>query len=224
MPRFYSSLLLIYIYIFPLTLPRKLSPLFSRCPSPPPLSSRALILTTSYVMETSTLVFLAAIIGGFVILRWLILPIPDQIEEAAHAARNQNLNRTEAPRTSRERRPVTDSMIDVVQAIAPQLTRGQIRMDLERTGLVEATIDRFMEDGTLPIPSGETHEADHSKKPVSTKPANLIERYGLQSKIDGDSEVLEDTTSVSGRRDDMILKARKRLAAQLGNEIENPAF
>lgn len=211
-------------------------------------------------METSTVVFFATIAAGFLILRWLISPIPDQLEEAAAAHATQRDGRRPTPSTQ-SRRPVTDSMIDVVQAIAPQLTRGQIRMDLERSGLVEVTIDRFMEEGTLPMPpmseaenesENERSETDENENERSErsgrsgsgrsergrseaasgiKPANLIERYGLESKIDQDvaNAAINSATSqdkidlLSTRREEMILNARRRLAAQLSNKIDaNP--
>ncbi|EDK36146.2 hypothetical protein PGUG_00244 [Meyerozyma guilliermondii ATCC 6260] len=201
-------------------------------------------------METSTVVFFATIVAGFLILRWLISPIPDPLEEAAAAHATQRDGRRPTPST-RSRRPVTDSMIDVVQAIAPQLTRGQIRMDLERSGSVEVTIDRFMEEGTLPMPENQNDEetegngqgnqgnqaqsnqaqSNQSEGGSGIKPANLIERYGLESKIDQDvsNAAINSATNqdkidlLSSRREEMILNARKRLAAQLSNEIDaNP--
>lgn len=188
------------------------------------------------------MVFFATIVAGFLILRWLISPIPDPLEEAAAAHATQRDGRRPTPST-RSRRPVTDSMIDVVQAIAPQLTRGQIRMDLERSGLVEVTIDRFMEEGTLPMPENQNDEetegngqgnqaqSNQSEGGSGIKPANLIERYGLESKIDQDvsNAAINSATNqdkidlLSSRREEMILNARKRLAAQLSNEIDaNP--
>ncbi|RLV85082.1 Coupling of ubiquitin conjugation to ER degradation protein 1 [Meyerozyma sp. JA9] len=196
-------------------------------------------------METSTVVFFATIVAGFLILRWLISPIPDPLEEAAAAHATNRDGRRPNPSTH-SRRPVTDSMIDVVQAIAPQLTRAQIRMDLERSGSVEVTIDRFMEEGTLPMPESQEGEQQAGNDEIQNeesgrrtnggqstgiKPANLIERYGLESKIDQDvsNAALNSATSqdkidlLSSRREEMILNARKRLAAQLSNEIDaNP--
>lgn len=190
------------------------------------------------------MVFFATIVAGFLILRWLISPIPDPLEEAAAAHATQRDGRRPTPST-RSRRPVNDSMIDVVQAIAPQLTRAQIRMDLERSGLVEVTIDRFMEEGTLPMPENQNDEeteetegnqaqsnqSNQSEGGSGIKPANLIERYGLESKIDQDvsNAAINSATNqdkidlLSSRREEMILNARKRLAAQLSNEIDaNP--
>lgn len=50
-------------------------------------------------------------------------------------------------------------MIEVVLTIAPTLTEEQIRLDLEKTGSVEATIDNYMANGNLPQPlKGDTTE------------------------------------------------------------------
>lgn len=184
-------------------------------------------------MDKSTAVFLATVVAVFLILRWLIAPIPDQLEEAAAAQANaaDGRRRTRNPAAPSEgRRPVTDSMVDVVLAIAPQLTPGQIRMDLERSGLVEATIDRFMEEGTLPMPPGEAappaQPALHAAPKLQPSGLiNLIERYDLQSKIDQEIPVPasgDKPSLVATRREEMILRARRRLAAQLTNEMEVP--
>ncbi|VEU20051.1 DEKNAAC100632 [Brettanomyces naardenensis] len=45
-------------------------------------------------------------------------------------------------------------MLDSVQQIAPGLTIAQIRYDLERTGDVNLTVDRYLNEGNLPFPPG----------------------------------------------------------------------
>ena len=68
----------------------------------------------------------------------------------AHQNRDTHSISTQSHRNSR--RAVSESMIEVVQSIAPMLTVEQIRYDLETTGNVEATVNRFMELGDLPFP------------------------------------------------------------------------
>lgn len=210
-------------------------------------------------MDNSTLVFIGVLGIAFIFLRWLIAPIPPQLpSELNEALANSSSNNTGSANNSRsansnaysdsslqnitrrQRREVSDDMIEVVQTIAPQLTRGQIRMDLERTGSVEVTIERYMETGSLPFPPGESAQAQslqpdisaHSKAPKKS-PENLIKKYGLDSKVDTetdeDIENIEENkwgankeernSLLNKKREEMILQARRRLASQLQNEV-----
>lgn len=187
-------------------------------------------------MDSSTLAFIVILVVGFVFLRWLISPVDplltnDETENIVH-----RLNRSpDDVLTRRIRRPVTDDMIEVVRTIAPQLTTGQIRMDLERTGSVELTIERYMETGDLPFPPGEsrpqhTDDSDnHNKPPAKTSSINLIEKYGLESQVDQEEQnggiesswhddKGDRSSLLSKKRAEMILGARRRLAAQLQKE------
>ncbi|KAK6891223.1 Coupling of ubiquitin conjugation to ER degradation protein 1 [Candida tropicalis] len=133
---------------------------------------------------------------------------------------------TTATHQRRGRRPVTDSMIEVVQSIAPMLTVEQIRYDLENTGNVEATVNRFMELGDLPFPPGyvapppppppQTTEHELRKEILLGKRSiNLLEKYH----IDIDNPNTSNDNSLQQKREEMILNARRRLAAQLRNDL-----
>lgn len=193
-------------------------------------------------METSTIIFIITISIGFIFLRWLITPIPHtvphEIETIRSARRNgraalENSSQSSlAPSSSA--RQVTDLMIEVVQAIAPHLTTAQIRYDLERSGSVEATVNNYMENNTLPFPPGTTQEeTDHNVAP-KVETINLLEKYNLNddgtfaasgSDVTGNSGTgqwaaskQERTENLMNKRREMILNARKRLASQLANE------
>ena len=143
-------------------------------------------------MDNSTIVFIAVLGIAFIFLRWLIAPIPPQLPNelnealANNSANNSNRSTNSSNSTNntnrRSRRDVSDDMIEVVQTIAPQLTRGQIRMDLERSGSVELTMERYMETGSLPFPPGESAStlnlqpdiSEHSQV-MKKEPENLIE-------------------------------------------------
>lgn len=126
-------------------------------------------------------------------------------------------------------------MIEIVQSIGPQLTESQIRLDLQRSGSVEATVNNYMENGTLPFPEGETapqQTAPTHNIPPSTVSLNLLEKYGLteDEAVEGTPEELkgkwgaskeERSTFLEKKRKEMILNARKRLASQLSNEKPN---
>lgn len=226
-------------------------------------------------METSTILFIAVLAIGFVFLRWLITPIPHGVPPEVEQIRNQS-NRARAngssdgqsygttsgsdpsgtdasnsgtrSRSDRNRpdRAITDSMVEVVQAIAPQLTVSQIRYDLQRTGSVEVTVNRYMETGSLPFPPGElaapqpAATANRSPNdgedpshniPPSTISLNLLDKYGLHDEIDDDNQEKSSSTwgtsrqerssNLQKKRQEMILNARKRLANQLQNDISD---
>lgn len=220
-------------------------------------------------MESSTFIFIITLIIAFIFLRWLITPIPPSLpNEFQNLANSRNRNATTTLSSTnnnettgdnsenntqnnnnnsngRSRREVTDSMIEIVQAIAPQLTVNQIRYDLQNTGSVELTIERFMESGSLPFPPGEQSnspnnntsvEENHNVVPDESKlETNLIEKYNLNDKLKDINENSETIESISEnkwssskeerlnllnkKREEMILKARKRLASQLQNEL-----
>ncbi len=133
-------------------------------------------------------------------------------------------------------------MIEVVQQLAPHLTVGQIKLDLQRTGSVQETVDRFLSEGTLPFPEGEgpnasrtDNAAQDSRNQVDNiKPENLLKKYGVNeskseestaaasgssTKEKGWSESAEDrANTLQQKKVDMIVKARKRLESQLKNE------
>ncbi|ODQ61158.1 hypothetical protein WICANDRAFT_29271 [Wickerhamomyces anomalus NRRL Y-366-8] len=204
-------------------------------------------------MDSSTITFIATLVIAFIFLRWFISsdeedeatiqstatstsPSQSQAQDSQHDAEEQST------RQERLRRPVTNSMIEVVQQLAPHLTVGQIKLDLQRTGSVQETVDRFLSEGTLPYPEGEGPNASRTANPAqdsrnqvdNIKPENLLKKYGINeskseestaaasgssTKEKGWSESAEDRAStLQQKKVDMIVKARKRLESQLKNE------
>lgn len=121
-------------------------------------------------------------------------------------------------------------MVEVVRAIAPQLTESQIRHSLERTGSVEATVDEYMENLTLPFPPGEVPVAEpeetHNVAPGDLK--TLLEKYLVEDRGQTEGEAVEgkwgkDESERIGllqkRREEMILRARRRLQQSLSNDV-----
>ncbi|RLV95259.1 Coupling of ubiquitin conjugation to ER degradation protein 1 [Spathaspora sp. JA1] len=181
-------------------------------------------------MDYSSIIFIATLAIGFLFLRWLIAPIPQNQEyDINPTAPNTSTSTSRNTSTSqrRNRRPVNDSMIEVVQSIAPHLSREQIRYDLENTGSVEQTVERFMELGTLPFPPGHTPvpepapvqqpETGSNSTAVSStagKPVNLLEKFDVDVNSEYEGQTLLQ------RKQQMIVNARKRLEKQLRNEID----
>lgn len=176
-------------------------------------------------MDQSTLIVLFTLAAVFVMLRWFIAPIPQSVPEEFDIP-DPSRRRTSQSTRQRSRRPVTDSMIEVVQTIAPQLTVSQIRFSLERTGSVETTVNEFMENGDLPFPPGEAApDSQPAQKQTSrsNRSESLLERYGVTYQ-DVPEEIPLGTWGLSEseridllqkRKADMILKARNRMEKSL---------
>lgn len=118
-------------------------------------------------MDSTAIIFAVVLIIGFIALRLIIKPLPETNDfniDSSSLSKDEDEEPTSSSSgitsgKSRHRRPVTDSMIEVVLTIAPTLTEEQIRLDLEKTGSVEATIDNYMANGNLPQPlKGDTTE------------------------------------------------------------------
>ncbi|KAK6197392.1 uncharacterized protein RJT21DRAFT_56508 [Scheffersomyces amazonensis] len=201
-------------------------------------------------MDSSTIIFIATLAIAFVFLKWLITPIPSshELEQSVNQYQQQQQNQQvqqnqqgQQGQPQRRRRQVTDSMIEVVQAIAPTLTREQIIMDLNNTGSVEVTIERYMELGGLPLPpstgtstgisditnineasrtSGTTNEPviqPRNEASKSKSSINLLEKYDI--KVDQDTASLANKEfselTFQERRARMILDARSRYEQSL---------
>lgn len=189
-------------------------------------------------MDNSTIIFIVTLVVAFVFLRWIISPIPQSVPEEFNIPdphRQESQANASRPR-NRSSREITLSMIEVVKAIAPQLTNSQIRYSLQRSGSVEATVEEYMENGDLPFPPGETPAPQVNGEPESHNvvPAgelqNLLDKYGLDlnEKENNDEIVAEGKWGkdknerlqlLQKRREDMILKARRRMEKSLTNDI-----
>lgn len=182
--------------------------------------------------ETSTISFVLALVVGFVVAKWAFA---GDDTSAAHqqATRRQRPGNGSASGPQRtRRRPVNQTMIEVVQSLAPNLTVEQIRYDLERTGNVEATVERYLSEGSLPFPPGyqpapapDAHtETASSSQGSSGEPENLLKKYQVENTdINGDFEGPLQKTSwkdtkeereaqLRKRQQEMVLRARQKLA------------
>ncbi|KAK9458145.1 hypothetical protein V1511DRAFT_28462 [Dipodascopsis uninucleata] len=169
--------------------------------------------------DNTTTTFIACIIVGFLLIRWLISPSssgsPNTTNSGISTAANNSAQ-------YRRRRQVTQGMIEVVQSVAPNLSVEQIRYDLERSGSVELTIDRILAEGSLPYPPDyQPNAVSSSSARAGTGPAtnltgqstssqsqytDLITRYNLKSRLSGKSsnkptepttiETLEESATV----------------------------
>lgn len=191
----------------------------------------SLLVHSFSIMDTSTILFMAALAAAFLILRWLIRPIPQSVPEEFNVPdptqRHEQPSRRQRPTGNRA---VTDLMIEVVQAMAPQLTVSQIRHSLQRTGSVEATVNEYMDNGDLPFPPGEsavrvTESVAHNKKPLGAS-RNLLEKYGITDADLLDPGYLAGVSAKGDREDvlqkrraEMIVRARKRMEQSLTGNL-----
>ncbi|CAI5760070.1 unnamed protein product [Candida verbasci] len=163
-------------------------------------------------MDSSTIIFIFTIVIAFIFLRWLISPIPNDLDNTA-TTNTQRQTTAVGNGSNRLRRPVTDSMIEVVQTIAPSLTVEQIRYDLENTGSVEVTINRYMENNSLPFPPNYQPRLQTSEQQTTNeKPEEVVSNINLFDKYNIDLiNPKPQDSMLAQKRQDMIINARKRL-------------
>lgn len=136
-------------------------------------------------MDTSTLIFIGTITIAFIFLRWLISPIPQSNEFAPVDS--------SLIHTSSRRRHVLESMIEVVKTIAPSLTREQIIFDLEKTGLVEVTVENYMRSNSLPFPTAEFIRAHGVSSGSSSSRVNPVNGVNEGNNVSTNSANINNT-------------------------------
>lgn len=121
-------------------------------------------------------------------------------------------------------------MVEVVQTLAPGMTEAQIRYDLERTGSVETTVERYLSMGSLPFPPGYNAAApgisSSSSSSSRSNKTDLISRYGLSESLKNISDDIlnkpvektkwstskeERQAQLKKQQAEMILRARRKL-------------
>lgn len=191
-------------------------------------------------MDQSTVTFLITIVIGFVLLRWFTQldqhPSAQQLAGENRAgerngARGQQIGDSPRQRTARQvRRNVTPDMIQVVQSLAPHLHVEQIRYNLEQTGSVEETVERFLRGDSFPYPPGYRASPTNRASPAATqqehgdprkknniRPDNLLEKFNVDSNDDLSAEDFKEL-DVEGRKKFMVWQARKNMEKRLEND------
>lgn len=170
-------------------------------------------------MDSFTITFLILLVLALFVLRWIISPIPLSVPDEFNIPDPARQPPSMRP-ISRQHREITESMIEVVQAIGPQLSVSQIKYSLEQTGSVEATIDMLMDQGNLPYPPSETPSAIVSEDHVTNKePKSLLEKYKVDCNDIGvvaaegswGKDEDERVSLLRKRKADMILRARRNM-------------
>lgn len=187
-------------------------------------------------MDKSTIIFIVTLVIAFTFLRWLIAPIPHSVAGEFNLPDPESQSQDEGSHNPRRStRPISDSMIEVVKAIGPQLSNAQIVYSLESMGSVEATVEQFMENGNLPYPPGDeprresNDETNHQDPQASSRAQTLLEKYAVEEDDLNEEENLpegkwgkdkqERLKFLQKRKEQMILRARRRMKESLGNEV-----
>ncbi|AMD22404.1 HGR065Wp [Eremothecium sinecaudum] len=190
-------------------------------------------------MDESTIVFIIALIISFFFIKWFIQsdshPSAQQALQSTTttatttSSNRRNTNSNRAPR--RRRRPVNDDMVEIVQTLAPQLHPERIRYDLELSGSVEATVERYLRGEEFPFPPGymspeapasepreqHQHEPSDPRKQSSIRPDDLISKYNVD--LQADMSALEyNDLSIEERKKFLVWKARKRMEEVLNKD------
>jgi coupling of ubiquitin conjugation to ER degradation protein 1 len=166
--------------------------------------------------DSNTITFFFTVVVAFVVIRWFINSEPANPDAGdagnTQQPQQQNTRRNLQPVTFRE---VTPGMIEIVQSMAPNLTVEQIRYSLEsNNGNIEATVDQFLAEGTLPFPPGQQppttagipqagatlRVADNNETSAHNvelpKAPSLIEKYNLKDKIENNTSEIEEPVKI----------------------------
>lgn len=116
--------------------------------------------------------------------------------------------------------PVTNEMIESVRAIAPGLTTVQIRADLQETGSVQGTVDRYL-SGALVV-ADEPHnnngnDGGSNLESINKKSTSSNTEYispDVKKNVSGDGPF--NGLSFEGRKRQMIMENREKLAKKRG--------
>lgn len=169
--------------------------------------------------DSNTITFFFTVVVAFVVIRWFINSEPANPDAGDAGAGGADAGNAQQPQQQNRRRnlqpvafrEVTPGMIEIVQSMAPNLTVEQIRYSLEsNNGNIEATVDQFLAEGTLPFPPGEQHPAaagnlqrgatprlaDTNEASIHNvdqpKAPSLIEKYKLENKVDDNTSETEE--------------------------------
>lgn len=187
--------------------------------------------------DQGTTLFFVLVITGYIALKWFMSnneQHPSVQANGASSTSNTNgasngssgngSSGRRTPRPRRIRRPVNQDMIEVVQSLAPHLHPEQIRYDLEQTGSVEATVERFLSGREMPFPpdyqgeasttNGTTTSSTDPRKRSNIKPDNLLQKYDVDPEEDM-SGVDASELSINERKRLMVWKARKNMEKEV---------
>ncbi|CAG99541.1 Cue1p [Kluyveromyces lactis] len=121
--------------------------------------------------DQSFTLFIILAIAGYIAVKWFlsnneqhpsiqINGFSSQSDSATASGTAASSNAASRQTRRRIRRRVNDDMIEVVQSLAPHLHPEQIRYDLEQTGSVETTVERYLSGRDMPFPPDYVPESE----------------------------------------------------------------
>ncbi|CDO94689.1 unnamed protein product [Kluyveromyces dobzhanskii CBS 2104] len=198
--------------------------------------------------DHSTALFIILAITGYVVLKWFTNNNEQHpsvqnstILEQSNSSSNTSAAAAPGQPRRRIRRRVNEDMIAVVQSLAPHLHPEQIRYDLEQTGSVETTVERFLSGRDMPFPPDYSPEAETSGNSASTqnqatpnststntnntsstdprkrsniKADNLLQKYNVDPQEDL-STLNPADLSIEEKKRLLVWQARKNMEAQV---------
>ncbi|KAF8457792.1 hypothetical protein BGX38DRAFT_1157446 [Terfezia claveryi] len=173
----------------------------------------------------------ACLLIGYLFFRWYNSS-PPSTSSAAGPASSSALRR---PPTAQDLARL-QQRAEIVHGMFPQISLSSIKWELQKNGgIVEITTEKILAQGFLPEPPAPVNQVGSA--PSSPKPyTDLITRYNLADKLAALSSADEVTTQGGGRasawsqdkqerqallkkrREEMILKARRKLEGQVEKE------
>ncbi|ODQ68651.1 hypothetical protein NADFUDRAFT_19318 [Nadsonia fulvescens var. elongata DSM 6958] len=186
------------------------------------------------MVESSTVTFIVFVVVASVIIRWIFNE--DHVANP-HITAEDETNQQEGGRPRYRRRGVDQNMVEIVQSLAPGLSVEQIRYDLERTGNVELTVERYLAEGTLPFPPGRTVEVPVARaRETPSQVENVTSaKYPKVTLSDVDSVDLESPMTnlewseskavrqerLKQRQEEMRLRARKKFLQKTADDEDD---
>lgn len=141
-------------------------------------------------MDTNTATWVVGVVTLLIVLNYFL--------EGSSVLQTRQLR-------GRPRFNVTQDMITAVQAVAPGLSVAQIRADLQLTGNVQSTVDRYLTNTIPELPQPE-QQSISIKKSLSDE----------DSTEDGDSEEMFGEMSFRKKKMEMIMSNRHKLEMKRG--------
>ncbi|ODV63719.1 Cue4p ASCRUDRAFT_27137, partial [Ascoidea rubescens DSM 1968] len=196
-------------------------------------------------MDVSSVVFVSVLVAVFVLIKWFADPglkpkssrqqqqtnstsdsgiptMPAKSSAQSLSTGSKHKSKSNPNHTiHKRRRAVNNDMIEVVQTLAPQLSVAQIRYDLEKTGSIEETVEKFLKNGNLPFsPSNEEKSTEKSTENSTknqavpekvTQSTNISHSTDLNKTVVGWAPTKEQRAlNLKQKKAEMIEKARKR--------------
>lgn len=197
-------------------------------------------------MEHSAAVVVATLILGIFVVKWFAAPkehpsaqrlpntqLPSSSNNQQRTAGSSNGRGSQRRVSSTSRRNITPEMIETVRNVIPALHPEQIRYDLESTGSVEQTMERYFNGESFPFPPGYTPARESSangqhinidepsdiRKRSNIRPDNLLSKFNVDMSVDMSDMSIKEL-EIDERKKLLVWEARKNMEKRLETDTE----